>query len=244
MRLIWAFVASVLMGMGSLHADELARANAAYLEGQQSRNPAQQERLYNQALRYYLDLEGTFGSSKLYARIADCYYQLTQYGWAVLYYKRALNLAPRDAEIRQHLTLAQQKVGVNEPVGKFGLSFNERLMVAVVLLVALVGVLSAMIWLPPTRFIFLSSALLALATVAAILSLLYSSYVTPLQAVVVRSSPLYELPREDALKEREQALLEGRTLRVLGVEDQGQWLRVKSNTGQEGYLPYTVLRII
>ena len=83
---------------GSLEAVEQVwdMANTAYINSD-----------YHRAIEAYsqLSLRG-YASDKLYYNLANAYFKLGRYGKAILYYNRALRLAPGDADIRYNLDVA------------------------------------------------------------------------------------------------------------------------------------------
>ena len=62
---------------------------------------------YHRAIDAYrqLILRG-YASDKLYYNLANAYFKVGRYGKAILYYNRALRLAPGDADIRYNLDVA------------------------------------------------------------------------------------------------------------------------------------------
>ncbi len=83
---------SVFTGAGKLYADNL----------------------YPEALAEYLKLEqrGTV-SAALYYNIGNCYYQMGELGYAILYYMRAQRLNPVDEDINNNLEFARQFMAVS-----------------------------------------------------------------------------------------------------------------------------------
>lgn len=62
---------------------------------------------YHRAIEAYLQLaEKGYASEKLFYNLANAYFKAGRYGKAILYYNRALRLAPGDADIRYNLDVA------------------------------------------------------------------------------------------------------------------------------------------
>lgn len=81
--------------------DEFQKGNQAYQNAQ-----------YDEALKLYESLlKGTteLGSSELYFNTANTYYKLRHIGQAIFYYKKALAISPRDADIKYNLQYARSK---------------------------------------------------------------------------------------------------------------------------------------
>lgn len=80
----------------------IERGNAAYEAGK-----------YSEAKEIYKKVIETKGiSNGLYYNLANTVYRESNYAEAVLYYKKALDLAPRDAESKANLELAREKLQI------------------------------------------------------------------------------------------------------------------------------------
>ncbi len=68
---------------------------------------------FDMALQEYLQVLKTDRQTSpyLYYNIGNCYFKLERYGSAVLFYKKAFSLAPRDNDIRKNLSLALSMTG-------------------------------------------------------------------------------------------------------------------------------------
>jgi hypothetical protein len=86
-------------------------------------NQLYEEGAYGQAAQLYEQLAGQgYADSALYYNLGNVYYRQGEYGWAVLNYRRAQQLAPRDGDIAANLALARSQVGGQvEPTGESGL---------------------------------------------------------------------------------------------------------------------------
>ncbi len=72
------------------------------------------DKLYPEALAGYLSLEQNgIVSSALYYNIGNCYYELGELGYAILYYLRAQRLNPDDEDINNNLAFARQFMAVS-----------------------------------------------------------------------------------------------------------------------------------
>ncbi|NOY76346.1 MAG: tetratricopeptide repeat protein [Calditrichaeota bacterium] len=99
------FVLWIIFGITSLlHADQkiylYQKGNEAYQKGQ-----------YAEAVSDYQQiLKMGYESPELYYNLGNAYYKLHKIGLSVLYYNRALKLAPRDEDIRHNLELVNLRV--------------------------------------------------------------------------------------------------------------------------------------
>src|SRR5690348_2052936 len=82
------------------------RAFLKYREGEGASNAQERKMAFNDALTLYLQMEGDNPSAKLCYDIANTYYQLSEYGYAILYYNKALVENPRFSEARNNLQIA------------------------------------------------------------------------------------------------------------------------------------------
>lgn len=105
---IFLLSASSLLAIESVQDSLSAKAEAAYLAG----DPAA-------ALDLYGELERSGTSPALLFNIGNCHFKLGAHPQAILYYERALKLAPSDEDVRRNLTLARARLKdrVNELPG-------------------------------------------------------------------------------------------------------------------------------
>lgn len=94
-----------ILGAASfLHADQ-----KSYLF--RNGNEAYQKGKYEEAISDYQQiLKMGYESPELYYNLGNAYYKMHKIGPAVLYYNRALKLAPRDEDIRHNLELVNMRV--------------------------------------------------------------------------------------------------------------------------------------
>jgi hypothetical protein len=77
-----------------------------------------------------------------------------------------------------------------------------------------------------------------------LLSLGYSYYFSPIEAIFVKSSALYRDAGEQYAKVNEEPVPSGNKVKVLGHTEAGKWIKVQTNDGTIGYVPYEALRIL
>jgi tetratricopeptide (TPR) repeat protein len=222
-----------------------------YVEGERAKTPEERKKAFNDALSAYLQLQLEHPSGYYLYDIANCYYQLGEYGLAILYYNRAERKLPRDPKIQYNLQQALRKAGLpqNQSIAFSDyvfffhkkLSFYERelLVLAFALFTFVFGSLA--IWLKQKAFRTLSYFSLAI-TLLFSASLLYSHYFSHLEAVVIRPAGLsLGAGKEYGTK---QPLLVGQKVQVEEVVEHGDWLKIRLPTGEEGYVSKENARII
>lgn len=212
------------------------QANTDYEEGVHAASISQQERAFNNALRLYLQLESPDSSAVLNDQIGNSYYHLGRYGWAILYYLRALRIDPRHALYRAHLHSAEAKLDIPPSTQTLPrLSWNESTYIAIACITLLVAALSTLIWWPKHLLLIRVAGVALLLTFASISILLYQHYVSPVQAVVIQSTHVLDA---------DQPLLEGTRVAIQGISEDGQILLIRTASGQSGHVSFKNLRIL
>ena len=85
----------------------MAQSNNWFEEG----NAAYNEGDYEQALALYGNIEESgLESAELYYNMGNTYYKMKKYPMSILYYEKALKLAPGDEDIRTNLEIANLAV--------------------------------------------------------------------------------------------------------------------------------------
>lgn len=234
-----------------LSADD--RAYAKYKEGEGASNAMMRKQAFNEALTLYLQMEQGNPSSKLCYDIANTYYQLNEYGYAILYYNKALKANPRFPEAENNLQIALQKVGIAADSPNFiqsyllfahyKLSHNEKAVTVLLLLFVAFGFLSVHLWLP--QAVLKKVAFLALwLALFFFTSIIWSDYFTAPQAVVVRPVALRRDAGDQYAAVAGTPLLSGTKVTVLSSKIDGNWVKVLSPSGEEGYISKEYARII
>lgn len=97
--MILAFLALAMTGMAQSN-NWFEEGNAAYNEGN-----------YEQALTMYGNVvDSGLESAELYYNMGNTYYKMKKYPMSILYYEKALKLAPGDEDIRTNLEIANLAV--------------------------------------------------------------------------------------------------------------------------------------
>lgn len=104
-RFIYGF--AFLLGLSLLPVSGQSGSDYFFEQG----NSAYRANDYSKALEWYNKILDTgYAGGALYYNIGNCYFKLEQVGPAILYYEKALRLAPGDEEVRFNLDLANSKV--------------------------------------------------------------------------------------------------------------------------------------
>lgn len=235
----------------------LQEADSSYYQGEAAKTIDSRKTAFNHALELYLKLDNeyqpNFGNGKLDYNIANTYFQLRQYPWAILYYERARALMPREERVQSNLAITQDKLQLAhlESGNVFWsilffhayLSLPERLQFfSVVVLIALFSC-SVWIWRPNLwvkRAAVVSLILLMLIS----LSLVYTRYLAPIEAIVVKSVELRRDAGAEYAKVTKEPIPAGTKLEVLKVSSNGKWLKVLTPKGDLGYVFNETIRLI
>ncbi len=228
-----------------------------YQTGEKAKTVAQRKQAFNQALDLYVALEQDYqpqyGTGRLYYNIGNTYFQLGQYGWAILYYQRAKALMPRADRVQHNLAVVQDKLSLphSDEKGLIGrvfffhtyFSLPERLQLFAVFCLFTLFFYSAYLW--SKHVWYLKSAVVAGSLMGImLLSLGYTRYLAPLEATLVQSTELRRDAGEQFAKVTQQPLPTGMTLEVLSILPDGSWFKVLSPNGELGYVPQDAIRLI
>ena len=174
--------------------------------------------------------------------IANDYFEMEQYPWAVLYYARALKENPQNTLAQDYLNLALEKLpGPKTPPsietpGHMFLWFLIFLMLSLV-----VGSLAFWMKKKSLIVIFGGTSLIVLGLIAYATMI---QYFTPIPAIMVESSPLFRGKGESFGLVGNIPVFAGSSIDVIEVSEKGTWLKVTTKEGAIGYLPLKSLRII
>lgn len=236
---------------------QLQKADANYEAGERVKTIVERKDHFNRALEIYLSLEKeyqpAFGNGKLYYNIGNTYYQLEEYPWAILYYSRAQNLMPREEKVRNNLKSSREKLSLQtqEKTNPFRkvfffhsyFSLPERLQLFFLFAFCGMFLYSVLIWYKNN---WVKSALLVtlICLFFITLSLGYSRYFSPMQAVLVHSVHLRRDAGMQYATVGEQPLPGGSEVEILNVLDEGRWIKVITSSGDLGYVPQESIRLI
>ena len=216
-----------------------------------SANEAYNNAEYATALeRYNAILDRGLHSAALYYNLANTYFKTEQLGSAILYYNRALRIAPADEDIRHNLEYAKQSTrDIIEEIPEFFLtswlravrntmSGNAWTIISLVVLV--LAVMAALMFLlaQPLRarkagfYTMVVSGILFVATTAFAISS-RNEVVAKTKAVVMSSSVSIKSSPDRAATEL-FVLHEGTTVSV-GEQIEG-WVEIRISDGRKGWI--------
>jgi len=250
---IFTFLIFGVLSAEGTQSQLLQQAEASYQRGEQAVTVAERREAFNGALELYLSLEKKWAHPDLYYNIGNSYFQLEEYPWAILYYRRALLQMPRNETIRENLRIAQGKqkltLDVKQPFLQkvfffhYGLSIKERLQIFFVFSVLSFVLASFYIWLEK-RIFKIAASWLAVGVTGVLLSLTWSNYFSSIQAVVVQSTALLRDAGTQYAPVMDFPVSAGDTVEVLEVVQEGQWLKIRTNNGDFGYVSHKTIRLI
>lgn len=221
-------------------------ANGLYREGKFQQAVSSYERL----------LDEGFISSSLYFNLGNSYFKMGRRGKAILYYKRAQRLAPRDPDIEANLRFAFSLVdgytGEESPnwfAGKWERAYStvnlRELGILVVGLCWLLsgGIVAGILMKRRKRLAWYVNLVLGVMLLFFILCQVSQWYAFTHQqwaVIVLEKSEAHFEPSKEAT--RHFALDEGALVRV--IERKGVWTKGLRRDGKKGWLPTSTLEEI
>lgn len=229
----------------------ISEASYSYRLGEKATNYYTQKQAFNRSLYFYSLAEQKLkDQSSLERAIGDCYFQLGEYPWAILYYQRVLKSDPGNSATQSHLQNAQQKLGLilqplfsfnRNPISTFFSTYSQKLLFFTLLVTFLL--VACRIWFssPLISKLTLCSLGLMLVLFSYNLFLYFSS---SMEGIIVTSTAIYRM----ADKNQSQAIIHplpaGSKVKVLQITSDGEWLKIDDLTGLVGYIPIETFRII
>ncbi|MDB6082049.1 MAG: hypothetical protein JWO53_1321, partial [Chlamydiia bacterium] len=216
------------------------------------------KKAFNEALSFYLHLEPKTPSGQLAYNIGNCYYQLSEYGLALLYYYRAERELPRNSKIAHNIFVALNKTGQETGSEEFFDASHRKFLSFVQLLIfspyekemALFALMlftfifaSLFLWLQVSLFRSLSilSGLFALFVG---INFIWAVFFAPYEAVIIQPGILFVGPGKQYAVITKEPLIPGLKVKVEEVVENGTWLKIKLSSGEEGYITKEQSRII
>ena len=248
LAIILAMLAATATAAGTHTADK-QQADELYAQEQ-----------YHEAAQAYLDIIEAEGSApELYYNLAGCYYKTGDIAHAVLYYERALQLAPSDPDIKANLLLARAKTTdkVTPPSEMFFISwwkaFTNAMYVNTWLIVALVAfvltlaallVFAFMTNITVRKTALYGAILCLLITIVANLCALsqHLQRVNHPQAIIMASSVTVKSSPSDTSTDL-FVMHEGTKVEIID-NSMTQWCEVKLEEGKMGWVPVETIEEI
>jgi tetratricopeptide (TPR) repeat protein len=245
MRGLYTFLMAMLLFCvnTSVEASTLDNALNSYVNGEKATSFVERSESFNEALRQYLDIkkESTAPSAKLYYNIGNCYFQLSEYGWAIYYYYKALALDPYDEKIKENLEIAIEKAEVVISIVREYLSSLEYEYALAILIAAFFLAASFLIWIAGKIWRLLTYAL-GFAAIAGLVCYFYFSFFAPLDAILIKPSMLYKDAGAHYVPVKKKPVFSGERVQV--IEQEGDWVKIVSADGTVGYALSESLRIL
>lgn len=223
-----------------------------YVEAERTEKPEVRKRDFNEALSFYLHAAPDAPSGELLYNIGNCYYQLGEYGLALLYYYRAEKVFPRDEKVVHNIQVALNKTGLQEYSSKGGsvlfsflnrLSFYEKELFCLAFLVAAFVFASLALWIRIQTFTQLAVISMVFSILCSF-SLLWTLFLSPIEAVIVQPGVLFAGPGRQYVVAVKKPMIPGLKIRVDEIVDNGAWLKIVLPTGETGYISKEQGRII
>lgn len=235
----------------------LNEADNFYHQGENATTIAEKKQAFNDALALYLSMEQEntpqFGNGKLYYNIGNTYFQLGEYPWALLYYKKAQNLMPRSEQVQENIATTSKLLQLpKESAPTFfeklfqpaiALSIPERLQMFSITGIITLIVASFYIWKPHPlikqtmqTFVFIILMILA--------SLTKSYYFTPLQGILIHAVDLRRSDSNESPKVSNNPLRPGTTVNLIDIPSKNSWIKITTSQGDFGYIPREAVRTI
>jgi tetratricopeptide (TPR) repeat protein len=244
---ILLLMTALLLGAAVQEAptEMVAQANAAYERGEYQTAAA----LYEQVL------EDGFRDATVYYNLGSAYYQTGELGLALLNYRRAQQISPRDSDVELGLTrIRAERVNFqgseNTLIDRLASStygivtLAEFAWAAAVLWALWFGLLALWIVRPGWRGeLWLALAAIGFCLLLALLPLaarVYTDSQRPLAVVVALSAPVMSGPGEEYLEIFE--LYAAAEMRLL--ETRNGWVRFILPSGRQGWLPRRVIEVV
>ncbi len=227
----------------------LFEANKNYELAENASTYGEKQFAFNQALQDYMQIidQIPYPSSHLYQKIANTYLQLNAHAWAILYYEKALKIAPRDETIKTSLALIRKDVENEQTLtttsSSFFLSPPQSIQFAVLFALMLFFVGLLFIWMP-NRLLFYFCSLTALFSLLLLIKIMIGFYFDPLEGILIASTGYYREPHDQASQVTTFPKKAGTKLTILTSNTTGSWLKVHDSEGLIGYIPASTIRMI
>ncbi len=220
-------------------ADIFFRANKEYSAGQKAVSEKKKEDAigkFEQAVSLYEQLlESGFINGQIYYNLGNAHYRLGMPGKAIMYYRRAEKLLPRDADIKANISLLKRDFVERETIGQtpeilrvacfwyFYLSLNEITVITIYMYFALIASILSIIflrlqWLKKMSVVFASCFLVLVIS----LGMKAHNQSAEMGVVVVGESKIRYGPGEEYGPRFE--IHEGAEVRI--IEEEDKWCKV------------------
>ncbi len=241
----WCAFFSCCWAADSSPVPRVELGNEKYLAAERATTPEERQQLFNEALAIYLSYSKENPSGMLLNNIGSVYFYLGDFGTAIGYFRRAEVQMPRDAVILKNLHVAllradvinlQQERPLVDALGGRWCSPLERSGLSLGAIAITLVFFSLNLWLPSFGFLWLWR-IIAMLTIALLMSQAWYGLVVSPQAVVVSAAPLRASSENVFSEPSVTTVRPGEVVEVQGTDESRHWVRVKTASHTTGYLP-------
>ncbi|GAB4231504.1 MAG: hypothetical protein Tsb0021_09940 [Chlamydiales bacterium] len=228
-------------------ANPLSEAEWHSQKGLESKELAQKQYHFNQALQIYLEIaeeyQSTHNQGFLYYNIANLFVKLNDYPWAVYYYLKALKYYPRDKTIIQNLTLTQNALGIRKQYSPPLLTYWEIALILTAFILIILIYVSLYIW--THRQLWLKSTIgIGCVAFLFLTFVVFKETTEPITGIIIKPTFLRAYPNDSSGLVVESPLRPGITVHVIDSEKNGTWLQAISDNNEVGFIYYQDIRLI
>lgn len=236
------FVLTLIAQPLQAEAPSINHAMEKYAASSRVQEPAERQKLLNEALNLYLPYAERSPSALLLNNIGSVYFSLGEFGRAIALYRQAEALQPRDARIQANLAQAIEQAGVahvqiTRPIDHVlgvlrYLSRTERYAFALGGILLTFALFSLDLWLPGNGFRW-PFRLASCATACLLLLLLAHYLLVPQRAVVLAATPVLSSCVFD--QEPLAVARPGEMVEVFLTSPEPTWVKVRTCSYVVGY---------
>lgn len=189
----------------------------------------------------------------IFGNMANAYFLLQEYPFAILYYKRALRWGEKNSQMLASIMEAENRLFIENPqlnfwgrliekIPRFSHDFWRGFAYSLIVLFLTVWFIQ---FLRKRQTDW--NVLMVILGMAAAFSWSYSFYLDhfqPVSAVIVDSAILIRGPSDEFANVIDVPIPSGTTVRVIQVDDSGEWLKIILPDGNTGFVSYDKIRFI
>jgi tetratricopeptide (TPR) repeat protein len=222
-------------------------AYSNYIQGLNANTVKERNEHLNRALTLYKQAESTSGltddQGRLYYNIGNSYFQLGAYPEAILYYRKAHRLIPRDSRVKNNLSMAETELNIPHAQLHAFFSWHESWILWIILGFLAFFFSSLYIWQKSDKVKYTAYLLWSCWSLL-LVSLIVDSYLSPIQAVAMQSSLLYRKPSIESTPIDNMPVAAGTSLTISESDPKEPWVKVYTADDRMGFLPIRDIRLI